>query len=344
MPRRIAAVFAVSSLLLAACGHTASGGDTQALVTAAARSAPVADAGVASGLQTAFEQMVRTAGPSVVQIQSSSGLGSGIVVDARGDIVTNAHVVGTERRFQVTLPNGQARQATLVGAYPTDDLAVIHAVGSGFAPATFANSSQLHVGDIVLAVGNPLGLRSSVTQGIISALGRTVTEPGGTSIPGAIQTSAAINPGNSGGALVDLQGHVVGIPTLTVSDPQIGGAANGIGFAIASNTVTDIAGQLIRYGKVRTSHRAFLGVELAVAPTGTAGAVVNSVQRGSPAARAGIAAGDQILSINGQSTADANAVSSVLAGLAPGQQVTVTVRHQGGGTANVKVTLGQFPG
>jgi putative serine protease PepD len=344
MARRVAAALVTSALLLAACGHSGSGSDTQALVTAAAQPTPAADPTGATGLQSAFQQVVRTAGPSVVQIQSSSGLGSGIVVDARGDIVTNAHVVGRDRSFQVTLPNGQARRATLVGAYTPDDLAVIDAEGNGFAPATFANSSQLHVGDIVLAVGNPLGLRSSVTQGIISALGRTVTEPGGASIPGAIQTSAAINPGNSGGALVDLQGHVVGIPTLTVSDPEIGGSAAGIGFAIASNTVTDIAGQLIRYGKVRTSHRAFLGVNLAVAPTGAAGAVVNSVQAGGPAARAGIVAGDQILSINGQSTADANAVSSLLAGLDPGQQVTVAVRHQGGGTATIKVTLGQFPG
>ena len=122
---------------------------------------------------------------------------------------------------------------------------MIHVDGSGLKPAKFADSSKLRVGQIALAVGNPLGFRSSVTDGIVSALGRTVSEPGGATLPNAIQTSAAINPGNSGGALVDLDGAVIGIPTLGVSDPQMGGAASGIGFAIPSSTVSDIAGQLV---------------------------------------------------------------------------------------------------
>jgi S1-C subfamily serine protease len=131
-----------------------------------------------------------------------------------------------------------------------DDLAVVHVPATGLQPATFADSSKLVVGDIVLAVGNPLGLQSTVTEGIVSALGRSVPESATVTLPNVIQTSAAINPGNSGGALVDLNGSVVGIPTLALSDPQMGGAAVGIGFAIPSSVVSNIANQLITYGKV----------------------------------------------------------------------------------------------
>ena len=111
-----------------------------------------------------------------------------------------------------------------------------------------------------MAIGNPLGLSSSVTQGIVSALGRSSSEGGGVTLPNTIQTSAPINPGNSGGALVDIQGRVIGVPTLAASDPQLGGAAAGIGFAIPSNTVRDIAGQIVKNGKVVNSHRAYLGI------------------------------------------------------------------------------------
>ena len=138
-------------------------------------------------------------------------------------------------------------------------------IGPGHAlrPAIFADSSKVEVGEIVLAAGNPLGLRSSITDGIVSALGRNVSEGQGIVLPNAIQTSAAINPGNSGGALVDLVGRVIGIPTLAAADPQLGGAAAGIGFAIPSNTVRDIANQIIEHGRVVDSHRAALGVSLA---------------------------------------------------------------------------------
>ena len=138
-------------------------------------------------------------------------------------------------------------------------------------PAQFADSSKLQVGQIVLAMGNPLGLASSATDGIISAVGRTVSEPAGSGSPGAtlpdaIQTSAAINPGNSGGALVDLTGDVVGIPTLTAADPQLGGAAAGIGFAIPANIVTDVTRQIVKNGHVSNSHRAALGVPCRPSP------------------------------------------------------------------------------
>ncbi len=200
---------------------------------------------VAEQLQQEYEGVVNAVEPSVVQIQTSEGLGSGIVFDSKGDIVTNNHVVGTAKTFKVTLASGKQVSGTLVGTFAPDDLAVIHVDAPGLKAARFADSSKLQVGQIALAVGNPLGFRSSVTDGIVSALGRTVSEPGGATLPNVIQTSAAINPGNSGGALVDLDGAVIGIPTLGVSDPQMGGAASGIGFAIPSSTVSDIAGQLV---------------------------------------------------------------------------------------------------
>jgi putative serine protease PepD len=199
---------------------------------------------------TGFADVVAKALPSVVQIRSDSGLGSGIVFDAAGHIVTNAHVVAGFRQFRVTLADGSEHAATLRGAYRQGDLAVVSLDGARPRPAVFADSSRIRVGDYTLAIGNPLGLRSSVTQGIVSSKSRTVPEGNGIALPSVIQTSAPINPGNSGGALVDATGAVIGIPTLAAEDPQMGGAADGIGFAISSNTVREIAAQLIAHGRV----------------------------------------------------------------------------------------------
>ena len=157
-----------------------------------------------------------------------------------------------------------------------------------------------------------------------------------------IQTSAPINPGNSGGALVDLEGQVVGIPTLAATDPQMGGAAAGIGFAIPANTVRDIAGQLISQGKVTNSHRAWLGVEVAATTSG--GLLITKVQPGGPAARAGLRAGELVTAVQGTATPDPGTLAAVLAGLRPGQTVTVRVVRSDGGTRTAKITLGQFPG
>ena len=176
----------------------------------------------APALEQAYVSVVAKVLPSVVQITSDRALGSGIVFDSKGDILTNAHVVGRATKFQVRLAdNPKSIPATLVGAYRPDDLAVIKLdpPPSTLHPAHFGDSSKLQAGQIVLAMGNPLGLTGSVTDGIISFTGRTLTEPaeGGAqpaTLPDAIQTSAAINPGNSGGALVDLAGDVIGVPTL----------------------------------------------------------------------------------------------------------------------------------
>jgi putative serine protease PepD len=252
-------------------------------------------------------------------------------------------VVDNADAFQVTLANGRQHRARLVGSFPADDLAVLHIDADGLQPAAFADSSRLQVGDVALAIGNPLGLQSSVTEGIVSALGRTVNEDTGVALPNVIQTSAAINPGNSGGALVNLQGQVIGIPTLAATDPDLGGnAAPGIGFAIPGNTVRDIATQLITQGKVTNSHRAWLGVEVAATTGG--GLLVAEVQAGSPAAKAGIRAGELISAVDGTATPDPATLADVLAGLQPGQSVTVALARPGGARQTVRVTLGQVPG
>jgi putative serine protease PepD len=275
------------------------------------------------------------------------------VLDSSGDIVTNAHVVGNATAFQVVLSGSATpRSARLVGKYAPDDLAVVR-VGDtkDLHAASFANSATLTVGDIVLAIGNPLGLASSVTEGIVSAVGRTVSEPSeqgspGATLPDTIQTSAAINPGNSGGALVDLAGQVVGIPTLAATDQQLGGgAAPGIGFAISSNTATLIARQLAKDGRVTNSGRAALGVEIRTVESNNGspvGAGVVSVTKGGPAAKAGISAGDVITAVNGTDTPDAEALAQVLARLRPGQSVKVTVIGTSGSKTTVHLTLGQL--
>jgi S1-C subfamily serine protease len=192
-----------------------------------------------------------------------------------------------------------------------------------------------------MAIGNPLGFRSSVTNGIVSALGRTVSEPTGGAIPNAIQTSAPINPGNSGGALVGLDERVVGIPTLAATDQELGGAAVGIGFAIPSNVVKDIASQMVRFGHVVNSHRAYLGVS--IGETGGAGVYVGQVTPGGPSARAGVKVGDRIVAVDGSPTLTAADLSAVLSHLKPGAKAKLSLVGSNGGHRTATVVLGEFP-
>jgi S1-C subfamily serine protease len=216
------------------------------LAVAGVFSGASADSDVAGGLQARFTKIVRTVSPKVVEIRTSTGLGSGIVYDSRGDVVTNAHVVGDARKVKVRLSDGSTHPATVVGKSVGKDLAIVRLDGATPQPATFGDSSNLEVGDLAVAIGNPLGLASSVSQGIVSSTGRSVSEGNGVTLHSAIQTSAAINPGNSGGALVNLSDQVIGVPTLAAIDPELGGStAPGIGFAIPSNTVRQVADQLI---------------------------------------------------------------------------------------------------
>jgi putative serine protease PepD len=330
-------------------GSGASVSPSSAAASSAVPSSAVPSSGAASSLEQQYEQVVARVLPSVVQISTSEGSGSGVVYDARGDVVTNAHVVGTATALQVGLASGgKPLAASVVGVFAPDDLAVIRVqTGAGsLHPASFGRSSSVRAGEIVLAMGNPLGLTGTVTDGIVSATGRTVSEGQGSSavLISAIQTSAAINPGNSGGALVNLAGQVIGIPTLAAADPQIGGAAAGIGFAIPGDTVTSIAAQLIATGKVTSSGRASLGISaqtVADASGQPAGIGVVAVTPGGAAAKAGIQSGDIITALAGQPTASLAVLQSVLAARKPGDRVQAQVSRDGA-TSTVTVTLGSL--
>ena len=330
---------AVAGVVVAAVSLGGGGGSsTQTVTTSNAQLRPAA---AALAFQNAITAVVRHLSPSVVQIQGSQGLGSGVVFDSNGDVVTNSHVVGGNGPLTVTA-GAHSYGASLVGRFAPDDLAVVHVSGGHLAPAAFADSSALQVGDVAIAIGNPLGLRSSVTEGIVSAFRQGVSEGNGVALPLVIQTSAAINPGNSGGALADLEGRVIGIPTLAASDPELGGSAPGIGFAIPSNLAKDIATQIVEHGHVVNSHRAYLGVQ--IGDTGGRGVYVQSVTAAGPAAKAGLKPGDVITSVNGRPTATVDDLTSAVSEIKPGTSVRLGIVTQSGTHATVHLTLGEFPG
>jgi S1-C subfamily serine protease len=351
---RRAGLAAVAAIVIGGSGVAVGAAATESSAsgtTTTARLGPVAPGSYAG--PASYADVVRQVLPSVVLIRTADGLGSGVVLDRSGNIVTNAHVAGNATKFQVQVAGDTTpRTARLVGTYPPDDLAVIRADDpSGLQPATFGDSDQAQAGDVVLAIGNPLGLSGSVTEGIISATDRAVTEPAApgsaaATLPGAIQTSAPINPGNSGGALVSTSGQVIGIPTLAAASPQGGAQAQGIGFAIPSNLARDLATQIIGSGHVINSHRAALGAEVAtvLGADGAPGGVgVVTVTGGGPADRAGLRPGDVISSAGQAPTQDTTALSQVLAGAQPADKITLTITR-GLQDHTVQVTLGELPG
>jgi S1-C subfamily serine protease len=352
---RRGALAAVAAIVIGGSGVAAGAALTESTASGSTASVALGPPVLASSPGPAsYAGVVRQVLPSVVLIRTPDGLGSGVVLDRSGNIVTNAHVAGNATKFQVQVAGDTApRTARLVGTYPPDDLAVIRADdASGLQPASFGDSDRVQAGDVVLAIGNPLGLSGSVTQGIISATDRAVTEPAApgsaaATLPGAIQTSAPINPGNSGGALVNASGQVVGIPTLAAASPQGGAQAQGIGFAIPSNLARDIATQIIDTGHVTNSHRAALGAEVAtvLGADGTQGQGVGvvAVTSGGPADRAGLRPGDVITSVGPAQTPDTTALSAALAGARPGDKVTLTI-SRGTQDQTVEVTLGELPG
>ncbi|MHC3474873.1 S1C family serine protease [Streptomyces sp. 7R007] len=347
MRRILSQSASAGSLALLAVACTGNSSDSPKAST----SDPASTSSVSAELQSDYTHVVQNVLPSVVQITTSAGLGSGIVYDSKGDIVTNAHVVGESHSFTVTLADRQQTlHASLVGSYPPNDLAVIRLSSppSGLHPAAFADSKKVTVGQIVLAMGNPLGLSSSVTQGIVSAVGRTVSEPAhngspGATIPDMVQTSAAINPGNSGGALANLSSQVIGINTLAAVDQELGGsAAPGIGFAIPSTKVTRIAGQLIKNGKVTDSGRAALDATVrTVLGTGSSpsGVGIVAVTEGGAADKAGLHAGDIITQLDKARITDTQSLAEALAAKSPGDQVTITYIRDGH-TLTTQATLG----
>ncbi len=288
--------------------------------------------------------------PSVVQVRvvngQRGGTGSGFVLDTDGHVVTNAHVVQsaeTDGKISVVLPDGRERAADLIGFSQAYDLAVLETEPEGLRVARLGSSSALRVGQPVVAFGSPLGLTSTVTSGIVSALDRPVTAGGSgeASYINAIQTDAAINPGNSGGPLVDLRGRVVGVNSAiaTVGGSFGGQAGNiGVGFAIPIDQVRVTAEQLIRTGVA-----VYPVIGASVATGGDSGAVLESVEDDSPAADAGLEDGDRIVTVDGRPVADGLELIVAIRSRAPGDTISVQyVRDGDRGSADI--VLGQQRG
>ena len=301
--------------------------------------------------------------PSVVSITVDggqfTGQGSGVVISEDGYVLTNNHVVAVADSggdLSVTLPDGTSQSATIKGRDPATDLAVIQiddAGELGLTPATLGSSADLVVGDTVLAIGSPLGLDGSVTSGIVSALDRSITlnessspfgggGSGTTAVIDAIQTDAAINPGNSGGALANADGEVVGINSAIASLSQ--GTTDqsgniGVGFAIPIDDAKAIADELIQNGEVT---HAFLGVRVAQTvpgDNGSQGAVIADVEDGSPAADAGLQAGDVVTAVDGDQVTNGADLTSIIRSHDPGDEVTLTIQRDGD-EQQVTATLG----
>jgi Do/DeqQ family serine protease len=280
--------------------------------------------------------------------QRQSGLGSGVIVSADGLVLTNNHVVESADEIELALQDGRKAKAKLVGSDPESDLAVLR-IASGdigsrpLTPITFAIVESLRVGDVVLAIGNPFGVGQTVTSGIVSALGRT--HLGINTFENFIQTDAAINPGNSGGALVDSNGHLVGINTAIYS--QSGGSM-GIGFAIPVSLAKSVMEQIIKTGTVT---RGWIGVEVQDMTAELAesfgvkpeeGALIAGVMRGSPADKAGVKPGDVLLAVGGKPVKDAQVMLDLIAALAPGEKATFGLMRSGK-SVDVQITVGKRP-
>ncbi len=304
------------------------------------------------------EAVINKVQPGVVQINvttsSQQALGSGVIIDGRGYIITNNHVVTGASSIRVTLSNNTVLSAQVAGTDPVDDLAVLKVTppASGLTAVMLGDSSQLRVGQEVLAIGSPLGNENTVTSGIVSALNRNVSEgQNGPTLPDAIQTDAPINPGNSGGALVDLQGNLVGMPTLNAIDTEFNTPANGLGFAIPVNRIRFIAQQIIADGHVSHTGRTILGVTVTnvdqnVAAQNhlrvTSGTLVVNVTAGGPASSAGLKAGDVIVQLGNAPVRSLNDLSAALLQRKPGDTVAVRI-YRGSQQLTLNVTLGELP-
>ena len=299
------------------------------------------DAPAALDAPSPVPEIAETVLPSVAQVETGQGSGSAVIYRADGYLVTNAHVVANASQVDVILADGQRRNAEVVGAAPSSDLAVLSIDETNLPAATFADSIP-RIGSTVVAIGSPFGLDATVTAGVISGSDREL-QGGGESLGGLIQTDAAINPGNSGGALADDRGRVIGINTAILSGS---GTNSGVGFAIPSTTVVALADQLIENGEVRSGYMGIQGQdvtpEAADAFGVPKGAIIMAVQPGSPAEDAGLRAEDVIVALNGEAIDSMLALQSRVVVRQPGDEVTVTYMRDGD-EREATVTLGELP-
>jgi serine protease DegQ len=277
------------------------------------------------------------------QSQPENSLGSGVIVSEQGLILTNNHVIATADEIEIALSDGRKMSAKVVGTDPETDLALIKIEADNLPAITFASSEKLNVGDVVLAIGNPFGVGQTVTQGIISALGRN--HLGINTFENFIQTDASINPGNSGGALIDTEGNLVGINSAIYSRS---GGSMGIGFAIPATLAHQVMDQIAIHGNVT---RGWIGIEAQDITPELAesfklklvqGALVAGVMRGGPADRAGLRAGDILLTIENKPISDTGSMLNLIAALIPNQKATLKIARAEQ-TINVVVLIGRRP-
>ena len=298
---------------------------------------PPDDQALLDAYSRAVIDVVDRVGPTVVRLDVKTGgqrggTGSGVIVAPDGLVLTNSHVVDGAARVNVTTVDGRSLTAQVVGNDPDTDLALARIDAPVTLPAApLGNSKLLRRGQLVIAIGNPLGFESTVTTGVVSALGRSLRARSGRLIDDVIQTDAALNPGNSGGPLVSSRGEVVGVNTAVIMGAQ------GICFAVAANTASFVLGELVRHGRVR---RAYIGIaaqqftlsrrrQLAAALAQESAVMVATVEPASPADRAGIAAGDIILALDGTAVTGADDLIRILAGEKIGRTVEVETLHNG---------------
>ncbi len=357
--RILFALLAVAVAGFAALGGGVAGGLAVYTAMQGQPSAPQAVSAVESGgelrvsstdIETAITQAVERVSPAVVTVVSQfgnqgRGSGSGVIVSQDGYILTNNHVVEGATQVSVVLADGTQLPAVVVGTEQFADLAVVQAQGQMPATAGLGNSDNLKVGETVIAIGSPLGdFKNTVTVGVVSAIGRSLSQSTGYEMQGLIQTDAAINRGNSGGPLVNLAGEVVGINTLVVRGGD--GTVEGLGFSIPANLIRAVAEQIIAQGYFA---RPFLGVSWLPVNAATAsqynlpvqnGVLVSDLAQNGPSAQAGLQVGDIILSINGVSLDDQHPFINTLFAHAPGERVALQVLRDGQ-TIEISVVLGE---
>jgi S1-C subfamily serine protease len=301
--------------------------------------APTDEAVLLDAYSQAIIDVVDGVGPAVVRIDvwhranaARAGSGSGVIVAPDGLVLTNSHVVGGAARVELMTTDGRSLTARVVGDDPDTDLALLRVDAPVTLPAaTLGDSKQLRRGQLVVAIGNPLGFESTVTAGVVSALGRSLRARTGRLIDDVIQTDAALNPGNSGGPLVSSRGEVIGVNTAIIHGAQ------GICFAVAANTANFVLGELVRHGRVR---RAYIGIsaqqttiprrmQLAAGLTQSSAATITASEPGSPANRSGLLSGDMIVTLDGAPVTGADDLIRLLTGERIGKPVEIGVLRLG---------------